>query len=230
MSRIGLSAAVVVVLAMALWGMSRQRDADASVRSLSSAVARAEQTAAGASSSVERLRRSVIAAQKQSSRGPVPGTREAPAELDDETGPEPNTEPSRLEERAPTHSAAEVRGVATHERVVQEISGRFDAEPVDSRWADEARNNVEAAVEPFLSTSVDIRSVSCKTSMCRLEVVHDDVEGYRSFMQQVLHSEICRDCFAAKTGEAQDGSLTMTVFLAREGHALPRVARVATAP
>ncbi|WP_437571573.1 hypothetical protein [Sorangium sp. So ce542] len=232
MNRIVLLPLGVVVLAAAAWGAARQRDIDASVRGLSEAVARAEQSAESASSRVERLRGSVLAAQRPPRGRDVPGSDEPrdalEAVADPDLGSSEQASPS--DERAPARGAGQEAGAVTAERVLEETSRQFDAEPIDPRWAGDARADVERAIEPLLSASVNVRSVSCKTSMCRLEAVHEDMDGYSAFMDQVLRSEICRNCFVTKTGEEQDGSLAMTLFLAREGRALPRVAAAERTP
>jgi hypothetical protein len=67
-----------------------------------------------------------------------------------------------------------------------------------------------------------IESVECRSSMCRLTSVQDDMEAYRKFVFDVTHAAVCKDCFWTKTGDTADGRPMLTMYIARDGFQLPR--------
>jgi hypothetical protein len=83
------------------------------------------------------------------------------------------------------------------------------------------------ASEGFSGTKV--QAMECRAALCRLEVVHADREQQMRFEQHfsfnvaqllprmIMHSE-----------DQTDGTISATIYLAREGHELPRPAYRAT--
>jgi hypothetical protein len=124
--------------------------------------------------------------------------------------------------------AQEVEAAARdHQRSLarmQAYEASLRAESIDAAWSNEA---VDALKEAFTSqelSATGLQDIECRATLCRIEVVHADEEKRREFertfvekVAPVLPSAVMH------TEEHEDGSSATTVYLARQGHQLPRV-------
>ncbi|WP_437309304.1 hypothetical protein [Sorangium sp. So ce388] len=231
MKWIGLSAVGIVVLIVVAWGVARHRDNGTVAHRMSRTVTRTRHTDSGSWADAKQVPKTFLVDEQQLSNEFIHEANDPRHKLT--VNPKSHsflaTDNSGTVDTL-TSSRAIYEDEAARERILKDMSEIFEREPIDRRWADEAQIVIDQAMEPFLSSSIEIRSVSCRASMCRLETIHDSADAYIEFMQHMLHSESCRDCFATKTAESPDGHLTMTLFMARNGHELPRADTGAEAP
>lgn len=101
----------------------------------------------------------------------------------------------------------------------------FTQERPDPSWAAQAKQQVEASLAAVLPSSSAIRSVECRTTMCRIESTHGDREQYQRFIQDGLMNpdkQAWNGAFLAlRFGEPTDGPMLAVVYVAREGEELP---------
>lgn len=103
------------------------------------------------------------------------------------------------------------------------VVGAFEQECVDPRWSAGANHALEALVREHLPKGSRLGSVECHTTMCRLEVVHTELEASNELLMKTSRGWPGM-LFVAKDLQEQ-GQRTVTVFASREGHLLPLAPR-----
>jgi len=139
--------------------------------------------------------------------------------------PEP-AEPHAREEPAAESGEAEsglVEPTITKEDVLANLDTTFETEVADRQWVASASQKIYDIAQPNLGPNSEIRSVECRTSLCRIESVQEDSEHYADFVSRVKHSGVSPEGFFTKTGETPDGKPILTMYLAREGYPLPHL-------
>lgn len=148
---------------------------------------------------------------------PSPGApvveRAAPAAIERSS---PSKAPTMIEQFAPVHDALEVA---------------FGAEAHDGAWAMNAQRTAENALTATLPPQSAIRSVDCRTTLCRIESTHGSYEFARTFVNQLVGQEGRPWNGGFYTGPvAQDpsGAVTFVTYLSREGAAMPAISERAS--
>ncbi len=107
---------------------------------------------------------------------------------------------------------------------MQAYEASLRAESVDAAWSNQA---VDAIKKAFISeelSATDVQDIECRATLCRIEVAHANEEKRRqlerTFVQKVA---AVLPSAAMHTEKHEDGSSATTVYLARQGHRLPRV-------
>lgn len=97
------------------------------------------------------------------------------------------------------------------------------SESTDVIWSTQAAEALLAAFQNEELSGTAVRDLECRATLCRVELAHRNPERQLAFEQQfrfkigtilprmTMHSE-----------EQQDGTISATIYLAREGHDLPR--------
>ncbi len=95
-------------------------------------------------------------------------------------------------------------------------------ESTDGVWSLQAMDALRQALGSEEFSGTQVQNMECRATLCRLEVVHADREQQMRFEQHfsfnvgsllsrmMMHSE-----------EQTDGTISVTIYLAREGHQLP---------
>jgi hypothetical protein len=103
----------------------------------------------------------------------------------------------------------------TFEESQQHVLAAYAEEAVDAKWSAEAVRTLEAAVRSHMPARSRLKSIECRATMCRLEVVHGRVEDENPFIM---------DGFAKwpgsimLAGESRDGEgIAVTLIASREG-------------
>ena len=160
----------------------------------------------------------------------VPGARRASP-----SAVEVTTEPEALEPAEPEADAATARDSSesqeedsaepsfTTEDVRAFLDTTFETETTDKQWGASATQAIYDVAQPELGPNSEIRSVECRSSLCRIESVQEDSEHYAAFVSKVKQSKVSPEGFFTKTGETPDGKSILTMYLAREGHPLPHL-------
>jgi hypothetical protein len=145
------------------------------------------------------------------------------------TAPVQPAEPPRQEEREPEDAKQGERPRSEPdapsvpiELVTFTMDSAFKNESEGGRAAASAAEDIRDTVVPLLKGRSTVEAVECRSSMCRLSSVQDDMDSYTDFAYQVTHSDVCRQCFWTKTGETGEGKPILTMYIAREGAQLPQ--------
>lgn len=96
-------------------------------------------------------------------------------------------------------------------------------ESADGVWSIQAAEALREVLASEALSGTTVQDIDCRSTLCRLQVVHDNREQQALFEhdfrfkvgqllpRMMMHSE-----------EQTDGTISATIYLAREGHELPR--------
>jgi hypothetical protein len=179
---------------------------------------------------LDQIRHDVGELAKQRAAAPSPGA-EAPLEAALRTGlanlrvaapapaapsqPAPEVPPSPVAQPAKQHSGAEI---------TDHYDAAFTVENADASWAADARRQAETRLKAILPEGSSVRSVDCRSSMCRIETSYGDRAQLSQFMRTAFSSPasgIWNAPMYSHLVSDEGGQVVVVSFLAREGHALP---------
>lgn len=125
-----------------------------------------------------------------------------------------DTDMERWEKEAASHRAA--------------VEDRFSSEPTDGAWASKARGDVSNHLAALLPATSSLRQVECRSTICRVEVVHPSVEVSRNFVEQSFglssNSRVWNGAFMIEPETPNsDGTLASVIYLGREGTQLVKL-------
>lgn len=116
---------------------------------------------------------------------------------------------------------AEIQRRRVDERVAA-VEAQLASEPVDRAWAFEARHVIdEAAASPELAGS-RVTALTCRSTLCRLEVEHDGEQDADQWASIFYPRAAALPAGFQRRLEPRDGRERSLVFLARQGHRIPR--------
>lgn len=142
----------------------------------------------------------------------IPGPSAGDAAVRSEQAPSstPDGEPAKQE-------AIDPATLRTH------LDASFDRQADDPSWSAAARGMVEAKLASAMPPSSVLKSVECRESMCRIEMVYDDLTQYHAFVKQMTPDALPWNgtLFATPRGDPSSGPITFVAFLSREGQQLP---------
>jgi hypothetical protein len=131
---------------------------------------------------------------------------------------------------APARTAAEDKARPPMEpaEVRARLDTVFERERTDPSWRAQAVTTAQTKLAEILPASSKIRSIECRTSMCRFETAHQDPESYRQFLTSAFQDPATKlwngGGFSTPLADHDEGGRVVTVaFLAREGQSLPPV-------
>lgn len=183
-------------------------------------VARSEALRAGQmADSVAELRREVHAIQAQGVLGDERSAAPSPVLASVVVNGSPAATPS-----APTSEPAPPPKVPTTEEMRDGLNVHFYEEAVDTSWSETTRRQLQTRVSGLLPAGSKLVSMECRSTMCRAEVAHPDLEAHREFIRAGFSSpaEMWRIATNVSLGEPADSAkVTSIVFLSREGRELP---------
>jgi hypothetical protein len=101
-------------------------------------------------------------------------------------------------------------------------SAIFDAEPVDTSWARATQRELTGKLRELVGGSSSVQAVDCKNTLCRVELNNDNDKAGQDFLRTFLRSHAWGGNGMAIRGEPDSkGRVALTMYLAREGAALP---------
>jgi hypothetical protein len=162
--------------------------------------------------SVRRLERRLEAAARPNA-APRPASGE-----EVETSGQPDDEEG--ESRAP----AEPRPVDMAE-VSERIQGVFAQQGTDAQWTARASQTAREKLSSALPERSSLRTLECRSSMCRIETEHDDMAQMQQFMEEAFMDPQKRPWnggfFAMPVSDPDTGKVVVVSYLAREDEELP---------
>ena len=117
------------------------------------------------------------------------------------------------------------RQALEHERIVDRndvIDAVFQSESSDPSWSSEAELSIGSVARSLNSPGVDLLSLDCRTSLCRLEVLYREQTGQIEFeaaLPQELHE--LASGMTIESSTTDDGQLLSVIYLVRAGFDLP---------
>jgi hypothetical protein len=111
----------------------------------------------------------------------------------------------------------------TPDEVVARLDARFFGEGVDPAWSRDATPRAER-LGGLLPRGARVVSLECRSSMCRLEMSHPDLESFQGFLRDGLLGEANTwdGAFMAtlKSAPGRPGGVEAVAYLARSGVSL----------
>lgn len=105
------------------------------------------------------------------------------------------------------------------------IEAAFAAEPINDGWATSTRLALHDRLTALSqASSSSLRDIDCRSSICRVEVVHRDIDASRQFTQKAFADQEQQawngPAFMLPQQSNPDGSLAVVMYLGREGTSL----------
>lgn len=141
--------------------------------------------------------------------------------------PEPAPLAAEAHPARPVSPRPTTRPVAqpTREQAVTAAVGRLDAalahEPADGRWFSQVERDVRALLASPNGHGGRLQSLACKSSLCRVEVSHGDLETQEAFLERLTYLAPFDSEGLIRRVVAADGTQRTVVYFARQGHRLP---------
>lgn len=213
-----VSAALVVVALVAYFVLQDDPSAtiaadpsaaerEAQLRALQEQVAALQQRVADAEASMMRSAPtpSVGAAVKA-----APSTDDSPA-----SAPAPTALPQAAEERAITTNVMREKTLAT-------LENKLADEQLDAGWAGNFQAQLEQGLQSESFNGTRLSAVTCKSSLCRVTLTHDNVDMQEQFFEHMLELPVMANTQAYyQRKDHPDGSTSLVLYIAREGQTLP---------
>ncbi|WP_437308509.1 hypothetical protein [Sorangium sp. So ce388] len=132
--------------------------------------------------------------------------------------------PAQPDEDAENPSPAEPRTVDMGE-VSERLQDTFAQEGTDAQWTARASETARDKLSSVLPERSSLRSVECRSSMCRIETEHDDLAQFQQFVQGAFMDPQKKPWnggfFALPVSDPDTGKVVVVSYLAREGEPLP---------
>lgn len=103
----------------------------------------------------------------------------------------------------------------TFEESQQRVLSAFAAEAVDAAWGPEAERTLERIVRAHLPAGSRLNRVSCRSSMCELQMTHAEAKAESDFLMTGFHGWPGSLFVTANTHD--HGEIGVTIIAAREG-------------
>ena len=96
-------------------------------------------------------------------------------------------------------------------------------EPVDSQWVTETRAVIADTFASEEFAGADLTNIECRTSLCRVEVLHESMQSVADFDSKWPHklATVLPNALIDRM-ELDDGSVSTLIYLARMGYNLPQ--------
>ncbi len=162
------------------------------------------------------------AAVAESARPQEPAPREVivvSAAAAEPSGPPPEPPAAESGVTADSPQAADEYDLSVHEAQAQ-VAATFDVERLDWSWSAAAETSLRRAVETELPERSRLRQVECRSTMCRVDVEHAELDGHTALVRALIARRPWNaPMYAPPPANSGDG-LSATLFVAREGHQL----------
>jgi|GEM_PF-2023333 len=220
MKRHGLWLCAVILSGALSYGVSRltldnatpASETDAHAAELRALRSQVRELQASVESSTRVAHEAHLTAQAARAANPRPDAPAAPA------APSVPADPDESE--PDTESAAERRQEMTSEEAVTRLDARFFGEGVDRTWSHEATQRAER-LRTHLPQGARFLSMECRSSMCRLEMVHANLEAFQHFIRDGLINDATSwdgpFMAALKSPPGRPGEVEAVAYLARPG-------------
>jgi hypothetical protein len=108
--------------------------------------------------------------------------------------------------------------------VLASVHSTFDAEPRDAAWSNQADRQLTAAVNAGMPKGSSLDKAECRTSLCKVETHHGNLEEFRSFVNDAFmdrERQVWNGGFYAAVVDQSDEGVVAVSYLAKEGQSVP---------
>jgi len=102
------------------------------------------------------------------------------------------------------------------------LDTRFGGQADDPAWSATARGMIERKLSAAMPPSSTLKSVECRQTMCRIEMVYDNLAQYQAFFKHMTPDALPWNgtLFSTPVGDPSEPPITFVAFLSREGQQL----------
>lgn len=101
----------------------------------------------------------------------------------------------------------------------------FSREPIDAQRTKKMEQLVRSKAGGAIAEGSSLRSIECRASMCRIEMVHEDLARYRQFVDRAFRDPQTRlgkgGYFSAVRNDLTDGKVVTLSYFAPDAAVLP---------
>jgi len=112
----------------------------------------------------------------------------------------------------PRFSTEEIPGV---------LGAAFTSEAVDNSWAGQTTRDVRAKFVAASGPGSSVGSISCKSTMCRVEMEHNGLDDDHTFFDRLLEQPTDMAVIVPERINGADGHVRAVIYLARDGFPFP---------
>ena len=131
----------------------------------------------------------------------------------------------RAERPRPVAASVTPQSIPNREQAKVVAVARLDAamagEPADGRWFSQVERDVRALLASPNGHGGRLQSLACKSSLCRVEVSHGDLETQEAFLERMTYLAPFDSEGLVRRVTGADGTQRTVVYFARQGHRLP---------
>jgi hypothetical protein len=107
--------------------------------------------------------------------------------------------------------------------ILQEIESRFNAEGVDTPWADSVEHRLSNRFYSQDKAGKGMLVAQCRSTLCRLEVDLFDAGAEHEFWAKISAVEgLSQDQIHIQREQGPEGAVRTILYVARDGFAIPR--------
>lgn len=107
------------------------------------------------------------------------------------------------------------------EQVLAAMEGQIAVESYDAQWAPGIEDAIIATLQQPMFNRTELIDLSCKSSLCRINVQHAGVDAEQEFLSQFIVSAGFTDTEVFYSREENnDGSVQETYYISRDGQRL----------
>ncbi|HEX2568047.1 MAG TPA: hypothetical protein VH877_00725, partial [Polyangia bacterium] len=140
--------------------------------------------------------------------------------------PSPAVAASGAPEGPAAGEAAKAPAAPEPAAVVQALDRAFAAEPLDASWSAATDSAMRGRLATLTTGRSSVRSLECRSSLCRLEVVHDDAAQSSAFTERAFagaEAPLWIGTYVQTRVATPDGKEATVAYLVRGGRELPRL-------
>ena len=133
---------------------------------------------------------------------------------------------ARIEDAAPEadDDALAVERAAVQDRITT-LETAFAAQAPDPRWSPQAVDHITHVLNSDALSGTTLANLACATTLCRLEVRHDDEDSRDRFMSEIFPALGWQTKAYSQAVTQTDGGFTTVLYVAREGYSLPPISK-----
>lgn len=132
--------------------------------------------------------------------------------------------PAADKEPAPSQASAATEAPLTQAEVAVFLDNTFDAEPLDPAWGQTATLEATRALSAGIPDGTTVRGVQCRTTLCRVETSHKNLDDFRAFATGSLlgrERRIWNGGVSTQVREESATGVTAVTYIAKEGQSVP---------
>lgn len=138
----------------------------------------------------------------------------------DELGDQANAGPVSAEEMT-AHNEEEQKKQDEH---IDVIKNAFQTQETDEQWSADVTESITAVFADKSFSDTALAQVQCRSTLCIVEVDHPNSSAVDEFdmeFQMQMGGQLPQTNYTSKQND--DGSVTVTMYMAREGYEFPQV-------